>query len=295
MELVICMNKINWNSDDLTEVEIVDVFLDSVTESDDYAILKKFLVDAVLENDPINDVYIFHLMRLDYLDIRGEKLVKLWNLCYKDMDYFKRTIGYIVGRVIVSCFSEEEVRANLDLENPLPFISKNFNYTFSELCALRPKFGNEAFDEFICEIRKNFVREYNKKATFYDLGKKLLDMPEFKRVDLPSLPNEKTVDIRNLYFGGHDINLTGDGLGINMQTYALYEKGINSLVVYGEKLYPLMEIPTGEFVLIDENGEKIEVNHEVEIEGVSILPTKRLLIFMFVLLVEWWKMLKIEV
>lgn len=277
------MARLDWMNDkDLTSGKVLQMFLSSVSDEQckysekaspnslEYA-LYEIIIGTTESNDGVS---ILDLMMLDELDIVGDTLVKLWELCEKDKDYFKKTISYITGNMLRKVFTEDEIRNNLALEKPIPFIPKSDEVPF--LFKLSPYKDKESYDKLIFALRKNLVIEYNKKVretNNHNLIK--LPLPELvKKDDKPSIPDETILNLNDLYFGQVIIDLTGGVLGLNMSTYGIFEKQKNMVKVDGKVCYVVRSIPEGEYSIMDEFGNLVEHNQQIEVAGVSILPTK---------------------
>lgn len=277
------MSKIDWNSESITVEEILRYFLSDILEekykyTDDVNSnpLESVLASAILEHD-FNSLNVVGLMKLDNAGITGEKILKLWYLCDEDSEYFKKTVSYITGTMLDRAFTLEEVIKNLELESPIKFIPKDESVpTFNKLSSMRHEIGNDEVDEIIYLLRKNLISSYNRYVNFYNLNNELMDeLPPFEKSVVSELDKNDLVDIRRLYFGESLVDLSGGILGINMNTYNLFLKSLNSIKVFGNTLYYIKDIPSGDVILVDSCGEKVELDNEVEVDGVSILPTHK--------------------
>ena len=278
------MARLDWmNGKGITVEKVLKMFLENVsnenyafseTVKDDTLEMALYEIIVGTNNEIANGVSIVSLMMLDELDIVGDTLVKLWELCEKDKEFFKKTISYVTGTMLRKVFTEEEIRKNLALEKPIPFIPKSDEVPF--LFKLSPYKDKELYDKLIFTLRKTLVMEYNKRIReVNDNNLKELPLPELvKKEDIPSMPEETILNINDLYFGLVTIDLTGGVLGINMSTYGLFEKQKNMVKVDGKICYVVRTIPEGEYSIMDEFGNLVEHNQEIEVDGVSILPTK---------------------
>lgn len=277
------MARLDWMNDrELTSGKVLQMFLTNVSDEEyefstkvspnslEYA-LYEIIIGTTEDSDGVS---ILDLMTLDELDIVGDTLVKLWKLCEKDKEYFKKTISYVTGGMLRKVFTEDEIRKNLELEKPIPFIPKSDEAPF--LFKLSPYKDKELYDKLIFTLRKTLVMEYNKAIkALNDDNFKELPLPELaKKEEAPSIPAETLLNINDLYFGHVIIDLTGGVLGINMTTYGLFEKQKNIVKVDERVCYVVRSIPDGDYSIIDEFGNLVEHNQEVEVNGVSILPTK---------------------
>ena len=276
------MSKIDWNSDSLSIRAILEGLMDGIEEeryaytSDiDSNMLESVLYEAITEQS-LKEINIVNLIKLDNYGITGNNLLKLWYMCKENSDYFKKTVSYITGTMLDRCFKNEEIIKNMDLKQPISFIPDDESIIpFYELSRMRQEIGNEKVDEIIFILRSNLVRDYNRYVRFYNLANELLEEPERPVLENTDLPDDEELDISRLYFGLNTVDMSGGVLGINMQSYSMFERS-NQTIKIGEKtLYPLKEIPSGEVVLIDDEGKKFEMDEEIVVDGISILPTKK--------------------
>ena len=100
------MGAIDWDRDDLTYDIILEGLLGGI-EEEPYSYkgkiednpLAEIIFNAINSHD-YHDLNVVSFINLDQADIRGNKLLKLWNLCNEDRDYFKKTISYITGTML---------------------------------------------------------------------------------------------------------------------------------------------------------------------------------------------------
>ena len=276
------MSKIDWDSDTLSVSDILEGFMDGI-EEENYAytsdiesnLLESVLYEIITEQS-FKEINIVNLRKLDNYGIVGNNLLKLWYMCKEKPKYFKKTVSYITGTTLDRCFKADEIIKNMSLKQPIPFIPDDESVVhFYDLSGMRQEIGNEKVDEIIYILRSNLVREYNRYVSFYNLENGLLEEPTRPILDNSDLPNDYLLDIRRLYFGLNIIDMSGGVLGINMQSYGLFER-CNQVIKIGDKvLYPLKKIPSGDVILIDDEGKKFDIDEEIVIDGVSILPTKK--------------------
>lgn len=276
------MSKIDWNSDSLSVSDILEGFMGGI-EDENYAytsdiksnLLECVLYEAITEQS-LREINIVNLMKLDNYGIVGNTLLKLWHMCKGKPKYFKKTVSYITGTALDRCFQSEEIIKNMSLKQPIPFIPDDESVIhFYDLSRMRQEIGDEKVEEIIYILRSDLVRNYNRYVSFYNLENGLLEEPTRPVLEESDLPDDYLLDIKRLYFGLNTVDMSGGVLGINMQSYGLFERS-NQVIKIGDKiLYPLKEIPSGDYILIDDEGKQIDVDEEIVIDGVSILPTKK--------------------
>ena len=110
----------------------------------------KYATDAVLGLllDDFKDNYDF-LAILKASDIKGKRLDKLFTqCCYKDVRCLKDTISMFY----LTPVNNQDVYKNIDSDNPIPFISREFLDVDGEVDL------DAAADDFNKKFRKNNVR-----------------------------------------------------------------------------------------------------------------------------------------
>lgn len=268
------MAEIDWDKDNINYSEILKGMLSGVeeyeyryNESVEANELESVLFDMI-NRVSITKPALLNVIALDRMGIVGNKLVKLWHLCEENQEYFEKTVGYMTGTTLSRCFTKDEVIANMNLDEPIEFIPNDpIIPNFQELHSFNP----DKYDEIIYALRKNFVRRYNERVSSANV---VLPMPEEPKDDI--LLDKKTrVNPARLYFGIVTRDLSGGVLGINMQTYGLFECSPNIMKIGDKIYYPLRDLEDGSLVMVDEAGKKLDFNEEIDFDGEFILPTKQ--------------------
>lgn len=272
------MGSIDWNSEEIPLSEILSAMLSGVEE---YNLRYTDVIDAnPLERtlaDMVNRVSmtkpnLINLITLERLGIVGNRLVKLWHLCEDNQVYFEKTVGYMTGTALSKCFTEDEVTNNMHLESPVSFIPNDEIVPyFPELFS---KFQDN-YDEMLYVLRSDFVKRYNEQASISDVVIPLLPMPEKPEEEEYSLDKKTRVNPARLYFGLVTRDLSGGVLGINMQVYGLFECGPNVMKVADKLFYTLRDLEDGTYIVVDDEGKKVDWDQPVDFEGESLLPTKQ--------------------
>ncbi|MDE6140963.1 MAG: hypothetical protein K2G03_00015, partial [Bacilli bacterium] len=128
----------------------------------------------------------------------------------------------------------------------------------------------EKVEEIIFALRSNLVKKYNDKVQNEELGMSILSLPE--RKEEKKLDGNIQVNAGRLYFGKVTRDLTGGVLGINMETWGLFECSPNVIKIGGKLYYTLRDLEDGSFVMVDDEGEKIEWDAPIDVNGKSTLP-----------------------
>ncbi|MBO5475070.1 MAG: hypothetical protein J5982_01030 [Bacilli bacterium] len=271
------MGSIDWNSDSVYIGDILKSLLDGVT--DEYYAYNENIEENRLESAlyqiinciSVSKPNLVSIMNLDRMGIIGDKLVKLWKLCDEDQEYFEKTITYITGTTLSKCYSVEEIQYNMNLDNPIPFIPKDDIVPFfSDLLRTDIDLGSK----IVFSLRTDLVKKYNSRIKGSDLPR--LSLPE-------KLPNESIlsedviVNPAKLYFGKVTRDLTGGVLGLKFESFGMFE-GLPNIMKVGDKIYyPLKDLEDGTFVMVDDDGVKVDWNQPIEVEGNSLLPTKEVM------------------
>lgn len=271
------MGTIDWHSDSIALSEILSGMLSGVeeyslryTEVIEANPLEKALADMA-NRVSMTKPSLINLMNLDKLGIVGNRLVKLWHLCEDNQNYFDKTVGYMTGTTLSKCFTEDEVINNMHLESPVAFIPND------EIVPYFPELFSkyqDNYDELLYILRTNFVKRYNEQASKSDVVIPLLPMPLKPQED--ELLDKKTrVNPARLYFGIVTRDLSGGVLGINMKEYGLFECGPNVMKIGDKLFYSLRDLYDGSYVVVDDEGNKVDWEMPVDFEGESLLPTKQ--------------------
>lgn len=271
------MSAINWDSENIFLGDILKGLLDGVTD-EHYAYNEvveenelEYVLYQIIDRISVNKPNLVSIINLDGMGITGDKLVKLWKMCDEDQEYFEKTITYVTGSILSKCFSVEEVQSNMNLDDPIPFIPKNDVVTyFYDLI----KTDIDLSREIIFALRTKLVNDYNNRVKESNLPR--LALPE-KQLDEPKINEETVVNPSRLYFGKATRDLTGGVLGFNMETFGLFE-GEAHVIKMGDKVYyPLKDLEDGTFVMVDEDGVKVSWDQPIEVDGISLLPTKEVM------------------
>lgn len=271
------MSSIDWNSDNVYIGNILKGMLDGTTDKD-YVYSEniednelEYVLYQIVNRISVSKPNLVSIMNLDRMGITGDKLVKLWKMCDEDQEYFEKTITYITGTILSKCYSVEEVQYNMNLDNPIPFIPKSDTVTFF------PDLISSDIDlssKIIFSLRTNLVKNYNRMIKDTNLPR--LALPK-KMIDKNKLSEDMIVNPSKIYFGKVTRDFTGGVLGINMETYGMFE-GTSNVIKLGNKIcHPLKDLEDGSFVMVDEDGLKVDWDEPVEINGISLLPTKQVM------------------
>lgn len=275
------MATIDWNSNSLRVKDILEGFLAGIIDVpvEEATKVKNSLARAIYEiamTTAIEDTHLIDLVSLDEYGIVGKTLEKLWNLCEKDKDYFKKTVSYISGNIMLKCFSQYEIVENLALDKPIPFIPNNEAvHNFHELVHYNDAESLQDIKKIIYSLRLNLVSKIN-EARKDDVDFTSLPEPIYnEEEETPEMAGNIPVHGEQLYFGLNTLDLTGGVLGINCQFYGLFERSLNTVKMNGKSYYILREIPSGEISVIDEYGQLQNIEEPVEYNGNSLLPSKK--------------------
>lgn len=271
------MSSIDWNSDNVFMGDILKGLLDGVTD-ENYAYNEdvgenelESVLYQIINRISVNKPNLVSIMNLDRMGITGDKLVKLWKMCDEDQEYFERTITYVTGTILSKCYSVEEVQSNMNLDDPIPFIPKD------DIIPFFPDLISKDIDlgsKIIFSLRTTLVKKYNSRIKGSDLPR--LSLPE-KLPENSKLSEDTVINPPKLYFGKVTRDLTGGVLGFNMESFGLFE-GVPNILKMGDKVYyPLKDLEDGTFVMVDEEGVKVDWDQPIEVEGVSMLPTKEVM------------------
>lgn len=164
------MSVFDWEREEHTYEEILKHFFDGVSETkyrfnkDIYKNGLERAIYSMIDSMSSEEVNVMNLEELDKLGITGNKLVKLWELCKCNEEYFKKTVGYITGTYLSKAFSAEEVLANLSLKFPYQFVPEDRSFETFQKLMIRNHSGEMTDDEFeqiIFDIRTSLVKKYN--------------------------------------------------------------------------------------------------------------------------------------
>lgn len=279
------MTKIDWmGNESLTISDILYAFLGEVTDESlvfngglDNNPLAKSLYDICMNDFLSKGATTTDLMKLDQMGIIGDTLVKLWYLCNEDSAYFTIVITYLSGGMFESVFTEEEIKKNLALEHPVPFVP--YSDDIIDFKSIRYGEHKEYVEPLKRALRASLIKNYNnelRKENVNNFDESMLlsmQSEETKEVS-PAMDEDTLIDISNLYFGETVKDITGGVLGISMNSYSFFERDKNVIKVGERKLFPLKELPSGEYILIDRYG-TYALPKELSDEPImGILPNK---------------------
>ncbi len=270
------MGNVNWR-DENSLGEILGGLLAGVTDS-------YYAYTEDIESNPIelalynmtnristNRPNLISVITLDNYGITGDNLVKLWEMCGEKEDYFEKLISYITGTSLSKCFSRDEVVNNMELDDPIPFIPDDDMVPYyGDLVFKTGKNDPDQVEDIIFALRTNLVKKYNDKVQTEDLVMPVLPLP--KREEKNELNGNIQVNAGRLYFGKVTRDLTGGVLGISMETWGLFEASPNVMKIGGKLYYTLRDLEDGSFVMVDEDGKKLDWNTPIEVNGKETLP-----------------------
>lgn len=270
------MGNVNW-SDENSMGEVLSGLLANVSDS-------YYAYTDDVESNPL-ELALFNMtnristkrpnlisiITLDHYGITGDKLVKLWEMCNEDAEYFEKTLSYVTGTSLSKCFTRDEVVNNMDLDEPILFIPDDDVVPFfGELAVNSGKVDIEKVDEIIYALRTTLVKKYNELVQRDELDMPILPLP--KKEEKEKLDGNIEVNASRLYFGKVMRDLTGGVLGISMETWGLFESSPNVMKIGGRLYYTLRDLEDGSFVMVDENGKKLDWNTPIEVNGEATLP-----------------------
>lgn len=263
------MRKINWMADSLNVRDIIDLFIDGdqalSTDKEFFDVILSLLINDNLSHR----ANILDLICLDEYDIRGELLKKLWELTDKNQDNFNLTISFLRN-----CFTQTEIMNNLSLEKPVEFISNSL------LEEARGIFDNGIYscdnDKFLEQLKIEFFDRFNQELDREGLSLEHMEFVKTSTQDVASMDPDEELNLKKLYYGIASYDLSGGVLGLNMTHGAWFEQQDQSWKFGDEVFLVFREIPSGEYVLFDQNGVIHELDEEKTIsDGITILSTNK--------------------
>ena len=270
------MGNVNW-SDENSLGEILSGLLADV--SDSYYVYTEHVSENPLELALYNMTNrittkrpnLISVITLDHYGITGDTLVKLWEMCKEDADYFEKVVSYITGTSLSKCFTRDEVLNNMQLDEPISFVPDDAAVPFfGELVINNGKIDVEKVDDIIFALRSTLVKKYNDKVHAEGLNMPILPLP--KREEKKELDGNIRVNASRLYFGKVTRDLTGGVLGISMETWGLFESSPNVMKIGGRLYYTLRDLEDGSFVMVDDEGKKLDWDTPVDVNGKKTLP-----------------------
>ncbi len=99
------------------------------------------------------DRFYMILRELDYFDIIGDKIYKLFHFCCDDNIY---NLDETMMLFRFGAFSKEEILDNLRKENPISFLDKDIFY-YVDYENRNNNEGQEKFDDYILRLRLSFI------------------------------------------------------------------------------------------------------------------------------------------
>lgn len=185
------MAVLDWEVEEHTYEEILFHFLDGGTNSKytfEKEIDKNELEKAIygmIDTVSSEESNIMNLEELDKIGVTGDLLIKLWELCKCNSEYFRKTIGYITGTFLSKAFTSEEVLANLSLDEPFEFIPNDHRLDSFQTLSLRMNRGELPVNEYesiIFGLRNSLVKRYNRYVESH---------PEEEKNVLPEITSNK--------------------------------------------------------------------------------------------------------
>ena len=231
-----------------------------------------------------------NLALLDEYDIRGKKLYKLYEVCEKDKLKFMQTL-YHIGRISVPLpnrFTKEEVLTNLALDNPVDFIDDTIKFLdgtnprekFDYKERISP-YDEESFNsikaysqDLRCSLINRINEEIKKEKSSLPMLPNIKTYAEEQKeiddeINSKKVPNDYEINVNNLFFGKHSLNLGGGVINMNISLVSWFE---NMNIRVGN-YFIFRSIPTGDYFLIDSSGKVFIPDKPIKASGISILPT----------------------
>lgn len=278
------MSKLDLMNKDYTFKEIIDAFTDGSIDNfkGDKEFLEFFIYGLLGEEIISEEVDLEYkerytgylnsidLVILDENDIRGKDLYKIYEICNKDKIKFLKTIFQLRIFGNDAPFEKIEVFTNLKLSHPVDFIDENIvlldgtNKFDFEKDRNNPykKLNREQAQEYYYRLRHSFLTRINESIIKNGDNIPLLDVPlsfeelkekerqEELKAQEKKLKDDYRISFENIYFGNQTLDVSGGGLGLNMNTVSFFENTGMRFLNY----YVFRNIPVGEYFLIDSQG-----------------------------------------
>ena len=128
---------------------------DNMSYEDIFSVLSGNLPNSYNVLNKISEIDRFDLIlrELDFFDIIGDRIYKLYHFCSNDNIYdFSETMLLIR----LGAFSYDEIYENLSNDEPIPFLDKDEFYYF-DLEDKQPN-GREKMNDYIARQRESYLR-----------------------------------------------------------------------------------------------------------------------------------------
>lgn len=266
------MRKVDWMAEGLSLSSILETLVEGNEKLGNdkkfLDIIPDILMSARLEKSVAREygANILDLMILDDLDIRGDLLKKLWNLSGGRPNKFCQLLPFL--RKI---FTPEEIKCNLELERPVPFIENSFFATYESYRDLKSKNDYITVREFERMLEKSFVDRFNKAV-----GEERLHVEEFDCTTKEKMADDERLSLKNLFYGTASYDFSGGVVGMNFEHVAWFEQQDQFWRIGNEFMTLLREVPSGEYVLVNGAGTICEVDEPQNIsDEITVFPNTK--------------------
>ncbi len=261
--------RVDWNREEkVTLTDIVKKLSGAYASKllDDSSFCDSFY-EILMSDDFSSRASILDVIALDEKEIYDENFYRLWELYAKNVTEYKTVLSFL------RFFSKEEILGNLSLESPVPFIEYPLMFGDTEIQngRLYEVKNFQERDMFRHAIRQKFIREYNKEIKKEGKDVSSLLPEETYEVEESSFMEDK-IPLKNLYFGTSQMAVTTTGLDLRFQELCWLEKKNCFLKINGKDSCIFQNLLYHETLLLDETGQMVVPEKELEISGYSISP-----------------------
>lgn len=248
------MAKFDWNRDEVTVQEILDMFQDGEEFPDE---LLEELTSMVVEVRHDN-LSILDAISLEQTGIVGKKILKLWNINPK---IFMQNVHFCL------LIGKDDAMKNLELEESVPFYRDENPKTRWEIVKM------DNYEEYKRVLLNDYIIRYNMQAI--KEGKPILNL-EIPKTEEKAEPvnEEEVIPFNDFYYGTEILDLSGGIGNFNLQFATTMQNMNMALTVKEMTVSVFRKIPEGEFVLLKSDGSVLIPDEKIE-DKLTIFPNKK--------------------